>query len=98
MRIDHKALNPASVSLGSTERTEADKRTGQTSATKTSAGDSLQLSADAQLLHSALKAAAEAPAVRADKVEEVRQKLASGDIGKDAARLADRLIDDLLER
>ncbi len=98
MRIDHKAINPGAVSLGSTERTEAEKRTGQGTAAKGSQGDSIQLSSDAQLLHSALKAAADTPETRADKVEDVRRKLAAGEIGKDFGRLADRLIDDLLER
>ncbi|MEQ1759087.1 MAG: flagellar biosynthesis anti-sigma factor FlgM [Vicinamibacterales bacterium] len=98
MRIDHKGINPATVSLESTERTEADKRTGKGSSTRGSQGDSLQLSSEAQLLHSALKAAGDAPATRADKVEAARQKLAAGELGKDAGTLADRLIDDLLER
>ncbi len=98
MRIDHKAINPGAVSLGSTDRVEADKGTGKGSVAKGSGGDSISLSSDAQLLHSALKAAAESPATRADKVDEARRKLAAGEIGKDAGRLADRLIDDLLER
>lgn len=98
MRIDHKGITPGSVSLGSTERTEAEKRTGQGTAATRGGSDSISLSSDAQLLHSALKAAADAPAIRADKVDEARRKLASGDLGRDAGRLADRLIDDLLER
>jgi flagellar biosynthesis anti-sigma factor FlgM len=96
MKIDHNPINPGAVSLGSTERVEADKRAGQGAGAKGSAGDSIQLSSDAQLLHGALRAAADAPATRADRVEDVRQKLAAGELGKDAGRLADRLIDDLL--
>lgn len=98
MRIDHKAINPGSISLDSTEKTESGKRSGQAGGTKSAGGDSLQLSSEAQLLHNALKAANDAPATRADKVEAARQKLASGELGSDAAQLADRLIDDLLER
>jgi flagellar biosynthesis anti-sigma factor FlgM len=98
MRIDHKTINPGANSIGSAERTEADKRTGQGTAAARSGADSIQLSSDAKLLHGALRAAADAPAIRADKVDAARQKLLSGDLGKDAGRLADRLIDDLLER
>jgi flagellar biosynthesis anti-sigma factor FlgM len=98
MRIDHKGINPGAVSLESTERTEADKRTGQGTAARRTGGDTIELSSDARLLHTALKAAFDAPASRADRVEEVRQKLASGELGKDSARLADRVIDSLLER
>jgi flagellar biosynthesis anti-sigma factor FlgM len=96
MRIDDK-LTPGSISttaLGATERTEADKRTGKAGAKGGS--DSIQLSSDAQLLHGALKAAADLPVTRAERVDEVRRKLANGEIGQDAGRLADRLIDDLL--
>ncbi len=45
----------------------------------------------------ALKATTEAPPVRADVVEAMKQKLAAGEIGKDSGRLADRMIDDLLK-
>jgi flagellar biosynthesis anti-sigma factor FlgM len=98
MRIDHKGINPGAVSLESTERAEAEKRTGQAAAVGRQGGDTIELSSDAKLLHSALKAAAESPAIRADKVEEARQKLAAGELGRDTGRLADRVIDALLER
>ena len=98
MRIDHKAITPGTTSLQGAERTEADKRTGKGTGATRGAGDSIQLSSDAQLLHGALKAAADLPATRTDKVEEARRKLASGELGRDAGQLADRLIDDLLER
>lgn len=98
MRIDHKGITPGTASLESTERTEADKRTDKAAGPARGAGDSVQLSSDAHLLHQALKAAADLPATRADKVAAVRQKLAAGEVGHDAGRLADRLIDNLLER
>ena len=60
-------------------------------------GDTVEVSADAKLMAAALKAASEPTAVRADKVEAAKQKLAAGEIGNDAGRLADRLIDDLLK-
>lgn len=98
MRIDHKGITPGAASLESTERAEADKRAGKGAGAAKGGSDSVQLSSDAQLLHSALKAAADTPATRADKVDAARQKLASGELGQDLGRLADRLIDDLLER
>ena len=98
MRIDHKTINPGATAIDSSERAEADTRTGQGTAAARGGADSIQLSSDAKLLHGALKAAADAPAIRADKVDAARQKLASGTLGADAGRLADRLIDDLLER
>ena len=97
MRIDPKPIAPGTTSVDATDRTDADKRTGKGASSGTS-GDSITLSSDAQLLHGALKAAEELPATRADKVAEARLKLASGELGQDAQRLADRIIDSLLER
>jgi flagellar biosynthesis anti-sigma factor FlgM len=59
--------------------------------------DQVTLSADAQLLADALKAADSAPHIRVDVVERMRAKLAAGDVGADPVRLADRMIDELLE-
>jgi flagellar biosynthesis anti-sigma factor FlgM len=59
--------------------------------------DTVEVSSDAKLMSAALKAASEPTAVRADKVEAAKQKLAAGEVGNDAGRLADRLIDDLLK-
>jgi len=60
------------------------------------AGDRVEVSADARLLSSAVSAAEQAPEIRQDVVERMRQKLAAGEIGSDPVRLADRLIDSLL--
>lgn len=98
MRIDHKAITSGAAALDQAERTEADKKTGKVSGGAQGGSDSVQLSSDAQLLHRALKAAAEAPETRTDRVDAARAKLAAGEIGRDAGRLADRLIDALVER
>jgi anti-sigma28 factor (negative regulator of flagellin synthesis) len=58
----------------------------------------VELSSDAQLASSAVRAATNAPAIRQDVVEQARQKLLAGQIGQDPLKLADRLIDHLLER
>ena len=58
--------------------------------------DRVEVSSDAQLLTAAHDAAQKAPAIRTELVERLKQKLNSGELGKDANKLADRLIDDLL--
>jgi anti-sigma28 factor (negative regulator of flagellin synthesis) len=58
----------------------------------------VEVSSDAQLLTSAINATNQVPAVRTELVERLRQKLNAGELGKDSARLADRIIDDLLNR
>lgn len=60
--------------------------------------DRVEVSPDAKLMTSALDAAQKSPAIRTELVERLRQKLNSGELGKDSAKLADRLIDDLLNR
>ena len=59
--------------------------------------DRAEISPDAQLIGAAMRAAEEAPAVRADVVQRARQMWAAGEVGTDLERLADRLIDHLLE-
>lgn len=61
-------------------------------------GDRVELSSDAQLVTQAVKAAGNAPAIRQDVVERARQKLMAGQVGGDSLKLADRLIDHLLQR
>lgn len=61
-------------------------------------GDRVEVSADARLLGKAVDAAAKAPEIRQDVVERAKARLAAGEIGNDASRLADRLIDSLLTK
>lgn len=96
MRIDLKTGTHEAGALGSTERADADAKSARTAGGARKSGDSVQVSTEAQLLNSALKAASETPATRADRIEDVRRKLAAGELGQDAGRLADRIIDDLL--
>ena len=60
-------------------------------------GDTVELSSQAQLVGKTLKAASSAPAIRQDKVEQAKQKLAAGEVGHDPIQLANRMIDHLLE-
>ena len=61
-------------------------------------GDRVEVSADARLLGKAVDAANKAPEIRQDVVDRAKAKLAAGEIGNDAGRLADRLIDSLLSK
>lgn len=54
-------------------------------------------SSDDELMTAALKAINDAAPGRAALLQAVKRKLASGEIGTDSARLADRIIDDLLK-
>jgi flagellar biosynthesis anti-sigma factor FlgM len=65
------------------------------------AGDRVDVSADAKkaqgLVADAVKAANALPDVRAEAVARGRAKLESGELGADAARLADAIIDDIIK-
>ena len=72
-------------------------RTGRSDQTQGAATtDRVQVSDQARLLSAALQAAHEAPDASEAAIERARQKRAAGELGKDAERLADKLIDSLL--
>jgi flagellar biosynthesis anti-sigma factor FlgM len=80
------------------ERLEQQRRLEQDARTPTARNDRVELSADARLADSAVRAASRVPDVRQDVVERVRAKLEAGEVGKDLFRLADRMIDSLITR
>ncbi|MGE0039793.1 MAG: flagellar biosynthesis anti-sigma factor FlgM [Vicinamibacterales bacterium] len=73
-------------------------RNGRSARAGQPGGDRVRVSPEGELVASALKAAGESPDIRQDVVDRARQKLAAGEIGQDAGRLADTLIDHLLSR
>jgi flagellar biosynthesis anti-sigma factor FlgM len=86
--------------LAQTTQTGGDRnRVRNESASKSDrqTGDRVDVSSDAQLLNSAVRAANEAPEIRPAVVEAAKQKLISGELGADAERLANRLIDHMLK-
>jgi flagellar biosynthesis anti-sigma factor FlgM len=99
MKIDAKltqdieAAKPAEAAQKVAEKRVA-KKSDLPGASST---DRVEVSSDAKLMGAALKAATDAPAIRTDLVEAMKQKLAAGEIGKDSGRLADRIIDDLIK-
>lgn len=62
------------------------------------AADQVRLSSTGQLAATAAAAASAAPDIRPEAVARGRALIESGDLGRDAARLADALIDSLLDR
>jgi flagellar biosynthesis anti-sigma factor FlgM len=102
MKIDGNRLTQdadATKGTDAARRVTADRTVTKTGdRTSTGGTDKVELSSDAKLLAAALKASGDTAAVRADVVEAMKQKLAAGEIGNDAGRLADRIIDDLFKR
>lgn len=97
MKIDH---NPAEVSGARAARLESlragpGKSTGRPQG---KSGDRVNLSSDAALANAAVKAVYEAPEMRLDMIERMKQLIAEGQLGHDAERLADAIIDRLLEQ
>lgn len=64
---------------------------------KDQAGDRVQLSSGAQLARTAMGAVDQASEIRADKVAAAKAMLQAGTLGSDPVRLADAIIDRLLE-
>ena len=96
MKIEGNRPNPeASATRLDGLRADRSARAGRQGGSE---GDRVELSADAELVGSAMKAAEQAPVVRQDVVDRARQKLLAGEIGTDVERLADRLIDNMLGR
>ncbi len=60
--------------------------------------DRVELSTEAELLAEALRVAEQTSDVRQDLVGQMQARLARGEVGDDVARLADSMIDHLLER
>ncbi|MGE3405092.1 MAG: flagellar biosynthesis anti-sigma factor FlgM [Vicinamibacterales bacterium] len=89
--------------LGTTQASQAG-RAGQAPkmadaprSTTAPGADAVQLSDEARLRAEALRAAADAPAIRPDAVARGKALLESGALGRDPDALADRLIDALLD-
>jgi len=52
---------------------------------------------DTDFVNQAVRAANEAPDIRQDKVEQAKKALADGTLGADATKVADAIIDQMLE-
>jgi flagellar biosynthesis anti-sigma factor FlgM len=97
MKIDANRPAHDAQATDAARRAEHDAALRQGGAVSPAGGtDRVELSGDAALRVAALKAALDAPAVRADVVDRMREKLDRGEVGRDSTRLADAIIDDLL--
>ena len=95
MKIEGQRPNQEATAAQRLENTQHE-RTGRAGRAGSASGDRVQVSAEGELVSSVLKAAGNSPEIRQDVVERARLQLAAGEIGKDAGRLADALIDHLL--
>jgi flagellar biosynthesis anti-sigma factor FlgM len=99
MKIDsyRSHLDPAvqSERPESVKRVETDRADRTTNSDKRS--DAVRLSPEAQLTAKAMADATRPEGVRADHVEQAKKLLASGELGKNADRLADAIIDRTIE-
>jgi flagellar biosynthesis anti-sigma factor FlgM len=97
MKIQGNGPNHETSAATRTEQARSERH-GRTARQGAQGGDRVEISSDVQLVSQAVKAAGDAPAIRQDAVAQARQKLMSGKIGNDSMKLADRLIDHLLQR
>ncbi len=94
-RIDGNQGTPLSTHV---DRAEAGKATERAqNQAKAAKADRVEVSSDATLMNTAVQAANEAPAVRSDKVEAAKKALANGTLGADAGKLAEALIDHMMD-
>ncbi|MCX6537729.1 MAG: flagellar biosynthesis anti-sigma factor FlgM [Acidobacteria bacterium] len=97
MKIEGTSPNLESVATPQTGRVGTGRAKDAQQGPAAQVTDRVQVSEDAALADAARLAAEAAPNIRQDLVEQMRAKLSAGEIGNDAERLADRLIDHLLE-
>ena len=85
--------------VGQTASTQAPAERGRAKGSESTASapaDCVHVSDHARLLSAAVQAAHEAPDASEAAIERARAKRERGELGKDAERLADKLIDSLL--
>ena len=88
---------PENVGQTTSTQAPADRgRTGRSDSAAPATADRVHVSDQARLLSAAVQAAHEAPDSSEAAIERARQKRDRGELGKDAERLADKLIDSLL--
>jgi len=75
-----------------------DKESARAQRSVQNGNDRVDLSTEAALLAEALRVAESIPDVRQDLVEQMQQRFARGEVGDDVVRLADAMIDRLLEQ
>jgi flagellar biosynthesis anti-sigma factor FlgM len=95
-RIDE---NQGTTAPSQTDRHDAGRTSEQpeNAAAPVVTADRVEAARDVDFVNSAVQAAQDAPAIRADKVAQAKKALADGTLGADAGTLADVLIDHMLD-
>lgn len=95
-RIDGNQGTPQPTQIDRVDATKTADRANKpaVAAAKT---DRVEVSRDAAFVNSAVQAAHETPAMREDKIAAAKKALADGTLGQDAGKLADALIDHMLD-
>jgi flagellar biosynthesis anti-sigma factor FlgM len=96
-RIDGNTGAPISEHNERTESTKAAERTQGQGTANAAKADPVELSSDAPLPNSEVQGAKGATPIRPDKVEAAKKALADGTLGADAGKLADALIDHVMD-
>ena len=96
MKVDSAASQESAAS----KQVDAtrDKESARAQRSPQPGSDRVDLSTEAELLAEALRVAEQTSDVRQDLVEQMCARLARGEVGDDVARLADSMIDHLLEQ
>lgn len=97
MKIEGSKPNLESIAAQRPDRVNTERAKNAYGTVTSQGTDRVQVSGDAALAASARRLADETPDIRHDLVERMRAKLAAGEVGTDAERLADSIIDHLLE-
>jgi flagellar biosynthesis anti-sigma factor FlgM len=97
MKVQGNSPNHETSSATRLEQVRTERQ-GRGTRSEGSGQDRVELSSDVELVSKAVKAAGETPAIRQDVVQRAKQKLMAGQVGHDTIKLADKLIDHLLER
>lgn len=98
MKINQNRADLDTVGTVRQEPVRDERATAAERATTDKATDQVRVSTTSQLAAAAASAAEQAPDVRPDVVERARKLLASGELGRDAERLADALIDNAIDK
>lgn len=97
MKIDNGSLPPTPDRIGTTPGVSSGDAQ-RTSTARPVGTDAVAVSSDAHLVAAAVGQIRDLGDVRPDVVARAREAIARGEVGADAERLADRLIDGLLDR
>jgi flagellar biosynthesis anti-sigma factor FlgM len=96
MKIEGRNPGADALAARALERAQAEAKEAAADAARKS-GDRVELSPDAELAGAAIKAATDSPDIRPDVVERMKKALAAGEVGSDSPKLAESLIDRMLD-